>query len=80
MIVRTVKQTPRPPTAAEVARARKAAGLTQTQAGELVYAPLRTWQDWEYGARAMPPATWEYFLLLLSSKPVRAARARLRGY
>ncbi len=53
--------------------ARAAAGLTQAQAGALIYAPLRTWQDWEAGARRMHPALFELFLLksrgLKSSAP-----------
>ena len=27
--------------------------------GALIGAPLRTWQDWEYGRRNMPNAKWE---------------------
>lgn len=55
------KKTPRNPTPAEVRAAREAAGLTQTQAGELIYCSLRGWQGWESGARAMHPAFWELF-------------------
>lgn len=40
-------------------------GLTQTQAAELVYSSLRTWQHWEYGDRAMPAAVWALFLIRL---------------
>lgn len=40
---------------------RLAAGLTQTQAGEMVYCTCRAWQDWEAGARRMHPAVWELF-------------------
>lgn len=36
---------------------------TQTQAAETVHARLRTWQDWEAGARRMPRAAWELYLL-----------------
>jgi DNA-binding transcriptional regulator YiaG len=38
-------------------------GLTQTEAGELIGAKLRTWQDWESGARNMPNAKLELFLI-----------------
>jgi len=41
--------------------AREAAGLTQTQAGELIHGTLRTWQDWEAGHRRMHPGLWELF-------------------
>ncbi len=43
--------------------ARAAAGLTQAQAGALIYTPLRTWQDWEAGRRPMHPAFFELFLI-----------------
>lgn len=33
-------------------------GLTQTQAGMLVRAGLRTWQDWEHGKREPHPMLW----------------------
>lgn len=39
--------------------AREAAGLTQTEAAGLIYSTLRTWQDWEAGARRMHPGLWE---------------------
>jgi len=39
--------------------ARQAAGLTQTQAAELVHAGLRSWQQWEAGDRRMHPAIWD---------------------
>lgn len=41
--------------------ARSAAGLTQTQAAELIYCTLRGWQEWEAGNRKMHPAFWELF-------------------
>lgn len=46
--------------------ARNRTGLTQTQAGALIHAPLRTWQDWEYGKRKMPLAKWELLKLKLA--------------
>jgi len=56
----------RNPSPAEVRAAREAAGLTQAQAAELVYASLRNWQQWEQqegasSARRMHPAIWELF-------------------
>lgn len=46
----------------QIRAARKAAGLTQEQAGALVGAPSRrTWQNWETGRRNMPGAKWELF-------------------
>ncbi len=55
-------------TRAEIRSAREFAGLTQTQAGALVGAALRTWQSWESGERRMPPAKWELFQLKLEMK------------
>lgn len=43
--------------------ARHAANLTQKQSADLVYAGLRTWQQWEAGDRKMPMASWVLFRL-----------------
>lgn len=51
------------PSPVEVKQARAAAGLTQTEASQLVHAGLRSWMQWEAGDRAMHPAFWELFLL-----------------
>lgn len=51
----------RAPVAADIRAAREAAGLTQTQAGALVHAPLRAWQRWEAGRAPMHPGLWELF-------------------
>lgn len=50
------------PAPAEIRAARKAAGLTQTQSGALVHAPLRAWQRWEAGDTPMHPGLWELFM------------------
>jgi DNA-binding XRE family transcriptional regulator len=54
------------PSPAEIRRAREDAGLTQTQAGELIHATLRAWQNYETDDssaehRKMHPALWELF-------------------
>lgn len=49
------------PTADEIRAARDRAGLTQAQAAQLVHALERSWQHWEGGKHAMPPAAWELF-------------------
>jgi DNA (cytosine-5)-methyltransferase 1 len=54
------------PTPDEVLAARQAAGLTQTQAAELVHSKLRAWQCWEAKEgtaehRRMHPGLWELF-------------------
>ena len=51
------------PAPADIIAARLAAGLTQTEAGALVYSGYQTWQQWEHGKRRMHPATWELFQL-----------------
>lgn len=51
------------PTPEAIRAAREAAGLTQTEAGALVYAGLRAWQEWEAGARRMHPGLWELWQL-----------------
>ena len=49
------------PTPAEILRTREAAGLTQSEAGALLFTGWRTWQNWESGENRMPPAAWELF-------------------
>lgn len=51
------------PDPAQVRSAREAAGLTQTQAANLIHGTLRTWQQWEAGDRRMHPGLWELFRL-----------------
>lgn len=50
-----------PPTTGEITAVRQCAGLTKTQAGALLHASYRTWQQWESGDRKMHPAFWELF-------------------
>lgn len=47
----------------DIRAARTAAGLTQTEAGDVVHASLRTWQQWEAGDRKMHPGLFELFAL-----------------
>lgn len=47
----------------EIKAAREASGLTQTEAANLVYSTLRTWQDWEAGIARMHAGLWELFKL-----------------
>lgn len=62
------------PKPAEIVRTREEAGLTQTDAGDLLYTTLSGWQRWEYGQRRMHPAMWEYFCLLITFPEVERAR------
>lgn len=50
----------------EIFGMRMNAGLTQQQAAEIVYAGLRTWQQWEAGDRRMHPGLWELFLIKIN--------------
>lgn len=52
---------PDPPTPAAILAAREAAGLTQKQAGAVLYCSERAWQDWERGRRVMMPVLFECF-------------------
>ncbi|HQN65068.1 MAG TPA: helix-turn-helix transcriptional regulator [Methylophilus sp.] len=45
----------------EILAARKAAGITQKKAGELLYTTYRVWAKWEKGERKMHKAFWELF-------------------
>lgn len=59
------------PTPAQIKSARTAAGLTQTQAAQLVHAGLKTWQNWESETgegRKIPLASWELFLIKIGKK------------
>lgn len=58
----------RNPSPAEIREAREKAGLTQTEAGDLLYVSLRGWQKWEGAERPMHPAFWELFQIKLSRR------------
>lgn len=62
------------PTPLEIRAARKAAGLTQTQAAKMVDAGLRTWQQWEAGDRKMQLGLWKYFTQSLAMAPFIARK------
>ena len=56
------------PTPSDIKMLRLSAGLTQTEAGMLVGAAIRTWQAWEAGDRNIPSAKWELFSLKIAGK------------
>ena len=62
---RNVGGNPKP---AEILQAREAEGLTQDQAGTLLYSGRRTWQDWEAGERRMHPASLELFTVKCNAR------------
>lgn len=60
METKTIKQ----PTPEEIRARRLAAGLTQTQAAHIIYAPsYKTWQPYENGRAKIPLAAWVLFLI-----------------
>lgn len=66
-----------PPEPDDIRAARTAAGLTQTEAGDVVHASLRTWQQWEAGDRKMHPGLFELFKLKTGREKCRQqARGR----
>lgn len=57
----------RTPQPEEIRSVRERAGLTQRQAGALVYASERAWQEYEGGRRRMHPAIFELLRIKLAS-------------
>ena len=53
------------PSPEAIRAAREAAGLTQKQAGALVYSD-RIWESWESGRQRMHPGLWELFQIKVS--------------
>ena len=68
-----MRKRPNPPKHAEVRQLRESFGLSQTQAAELVYSTLRTWQNWEGGQVGMHPAIWAWFRYRVDSGDARAS-------
>ena len=70
------------PTPEQFIAARRAAGHSQTQAGELVGATLRGVQGWEApvgktGARQCPAAVFTLYLLLTEQHPTHCVQKSL---
>jgi DNA-binding transcriptional regulator YiaG len=59
------------PTPEEIKQARKDAGLTQTQAAEIIYCSLGAWKKWESWDREMHQAFFELFLIKTKAKDKR---------
>lgn len=55
------------PTPDAIRDARITAGLTQTEAGQLVHVLQRAWARWEAGDREMHPGLWELFQIKTSA-------------
>jgi DNA (cytosine-5)-methyltransferase 1 len=56
------------PTPDQIKAAREAAGLTQTEAANLAWVKLRTWQDWEYAKTPIQLGLWELFLIKIGRR------------
>ena len=56
------------PTPEQIRAARLAAGLSQTEAGELILASKRSWENWEQGRVNMHPGLFDYFLIKTKQK------------
>ncbi|WP_323012353.1 XRE family transcriptional regulator [Castellaniella sp.] len=58
------------PPVAIIRDARIVAGLTQTEAAQIVRVSLRAWQRWEAGDRSMPSGLFELFMLKTRQWPL----------
>ena len=56
------------PTPDQILVARLAAGLSQPEAGELILASKRSWENWEQGRVKMHPGLFDYFLIKTKQK------------
>jgi DNA-binding transcriptional regulator YiaG len=66
-----------PPAPDAIRAARAKAGHSQKAAGLAIGVPsYRTWQDWERGVAAMPPAPWAMYLLATGQHPTAVVRSR----
>lgn len=61
----------------QIRERREACSLTQKEAGALVHASERAWQNWEGAQRPMPAAAWELFCI--KTDPTSGAAMRTRG-
>jgi putative transcriptional regulator len=52
---------PDSPKGTQIRQLRETYGLSQTQAADLVYSTLRSWQNWEGDEVGMHPAIWAWF-------------------
>ena len=62
------------PTPDQIKAARQKAGMTQTQAADVIYKKVLAWQRYESGDRAMDYALYELFLLKTSQIDIAQSR------
>ena len=60
------------PSPADIRAARRAFGLTQSQAGALCGVTDRAWRYWERGEREMPKGMWELFNIKTKVEKMRS--------
>lgn len=63
----------RNPKPAEIRKLRESAGLTQTDAGALIHASMRAWQDYEGGQRRLHPGLHDLFRTRLLARDIDSA-------
>ena len=56
------------PTPEEIRKARKAAGMTQEEAAEIIYIKMNSWMRYETSKSNMHPGLFELFLLKTGQK------------
>lgn len=49
------------PTVEQMISTREEYGLSQVAAAKIIYVPVSTWRNWEYGNSSMHPGLWELF-------------------
>lgn len=62
------------PSPEQIKQSRLLAGLTQTEAAELIYKQCRAWQQYEAGDRKMDPAFYELFIIKTRAKKYRCVQ------
>lgn len=58
------------PAPAAIAAARRAAGLTQAEAADVIYATESAWKSWENNDRPMHAGLWELFKIKTRDREV----------
>jgi hypothetical protein len=75
----SILNTPSNPAPDEIRAARNALGITQEQAGAVIYCTGRAWRQYELGGRQMHPAFWELFRIKMERiAPTDASGSRQR--
>ena len=64
---------------ANVREAREKYGISTADAAALVWYPEAVWIDWESGARAIPPAVFDYFCIVALGDGERLIDAIIRA-